>query len=260
MIRAGGPLLLLAALAAAGPAMAGPWTLPKGDGQVIVKYEAMRATDGFDPDGVVAPLPAERRDTAVSIFAEYGLTPRLTLRFKGDWQSGEDAFVNYEGRGPLELGINWQVWRDTRTALALYGGVADGGEGRNAGYAAPGMGGQDWELRASLGRSFGRSRWLYHGSTGSFVTLEVARRFRGGLPDETRVDATLGVHFGDKWMLLNQAYSGEADNDGPRWVSLESSVVRHIGAWSLQAGWREALSGRETPRSSGPVIGVWRRF
>ena len=260
MKPAGGLFLTLAALAAAAPATAGPWTLPKGEGQVIVKFEDMRADQGFDPDGNLADLPAERRDTVVSVFAEYGLTPRLTLRFKGDWQSGQDAFVDYEGRGPLEIGVNWQVWRDDKTALALYGAVADGGEGRNAGYAPPGVGGQDWEVRASLGRSFGPSRWVFRGATGGFVTLEAARRLRGGLPDETRVDATLGLHFGDDWMLLNQAYGGQADDGGPRWLSVETSLVRRFGPWSVQAGWREALSGRETPDSSGPVIGLWRRF
>lgn len=260
MNRAGGLLLTLAALAVAAPATAGPWTLPKGDGQVILKFEDMRATEGFDPDGGSAPLPAERRDTTVAVFAEYGLTSRLTLRLKGDWQSGEDAFVDYEGRGPIEIGVNWQVWRDARTAVALYGGVADGGEGRNAGYAAPGIGGQDWEVRASVGRSFGKWRWLNRGATGGFVTLEVARRLRSGLPDETRIDATVGAHFGDKWMLLNQVYAGQADNDGPRWLTLENSVVRHFGRWSAQLGWRTTLSGQETPDASGLVVGVWRRF
>lgn len=256
----GGLLLLLAALAVAAPATAGPWTLPKGEGQVIVKYEDMRATEGFDPDGVVLPLPAERRDTVWSVFSEYGLTSRLTVRLKGDWQSGSDAFVDYEGRGPLEVGLNWQVWRDDHTALALYGGVADGGEGRNAGYAAPGIGGQDWEVRAQAGHSFAAPKWLPTKATGGFVTLEVARRFRNGLPDETRVDATLGAHFGDDWMILNQAYGGQADEGGPRWLSLETSLVRRFGRWNLQGGWRTTLSGRETPNASGPVIGVWRRF
>ena len=260
MKPAGGLLLILAALAVAAPASAGPWTLPKGDGQVIFKYEDMRASEGFDPDGAAAPLPAERRDTTLALFAEYGLTSRLTLQLKGDWQTGQDAFVDYEGRGPLELGLNWQVWRDDRTAVALYGGVADGGEGRNAGYEAPGIGGQDWEVRASVGRSFGRMRWMNRYSTGGFVALEAARRFRSGLPDETRVDATLGTRFGEDWMLLNQMYAGQADDGGPRWVTLENSLVRRLGDWSAQLGWRTTLSGRETPDASGLVVGVWRRF
>jgi len=210
----------MAVLAGAGPAIAGPWTQPKGQGQVIVKYEGMRADRGFDPDGSIVDLPAERRDTVASVFVEYGVTDRLTVQFKGDWQSGEDAFVEYEGRGPLEIGVTWQVWRDQRAAASLYVGYADGGEGRNAGYAAPGVGDSDWEVRASVGRAFGGSwRW---GPSGSFVDLQAARRVRQGLPDETRIDATAGVHLSDDWMVLAQAFAGQADEDGSRWLSVEA--------------------------------------
>jgi len=255
------------------PAMAGAWTQPRGQGQVIVKYEDMSADQGFDADGNPVGLGYERRDTALSGFAEYGLTDRLTLQLKGDWQSGEDNFVDYEGRGPLEIGVTWQAWRDDRTAVSLYAGYADGGEGRNAGYADPGVGGEDYEVRAAFGRSFagpapGKKRrwWKRMLNPGrSFVDVQVARRMRGGLPDETRADLTFGRHIGERWMLLNQAYGGIADDpvpgqDGPRWVQLETSFVRRSGPWSVQLGWRHTMSGRETPRSQGPVIGVWRRF
>jgi hypothetical protein len=256
---AGGLLIGLAALAGAGTACAGPWTQPKGHGQVILKYEDMHADQGFGPDGSLADLPAERRDSVASVFVEYGLTERFTLQFKGDWQSGEDAFVDYDGRGPLEVGVTWQAWRDDRTAASLYAGYADGGEGRNAGYAAPGQGDSDWELRGSIGRSFDgwSGSWA---PTGSFVEIQGARRMREGLPDEIRIDATAGAHFSDDWMVLAQAYGGQADDGGPRWLSVEASVVRDFGDWSVQAGWRQAVAGRETPESGGPVIALWRRF
>ena len=250
--------VVLGLWAAAAPAVAGPWTQTRGEGQVIVKFEDMRADRGFDPDGNLADLSAERRDTTVGLFAEYGVTDRLTVQFKGDWQSGEDAFVDFDGRGPIEIGVTWQAWRADRTAVSLYAGYADGGEGRNAGYAAPGEGDSDWEVRASVGRSFGGTgRW---GSGGSFIDLQVARRMREGLSDETRIDATAGAHLGDHWMLLAQAFGGQADDGGARWLSVETSVVRDFGDWSVQAGWRQAVSGRETPESGGPVIALWRRF
>lgn len=260
MKPAGGLVLALLAAAAATAAEAGAWPQPKGKGQVILKFEDMGADDGFGPSGELAPLPAERRERILGAFVEYGLTDRLTLVLKGDWQSGEDAFVDYEGRGPLELGVNWQVWGDERTSVSVYGGVADGGEGRNAGYAAPGEGDRDWEVRASVGRSFAAPGGRAGAFTGGFVELQAARRMREGLPDETRVEATLGAHFGENWMALGQAYAGEADANGPRWLSVEASVVRRFGPWSAQAGWREAVYGRETPRSGGPVIALWRRF
>ena len=258
MKPAGCLLVAMILLAGAGPAVAGPWTRAKGQGQLIVKYEDMRADRGFDPDGSLVDLPGERRDRVAWVFAEYGVTDRLTVQFKGDWQSGEDAFVDYEGRGPVEVGVTWQVWRDERTAVSLYAGYADGGEGRNAGYAAPGVGDSDWEVRTSVGRSFGGSgRW---GPSGSFIDLQAARRMRQGLPDETRIDATAGAHLNEDWMVLAQAFGGQADDGGPRWLSVEASVVRDLGDWSIQAGWRQAVAGRETPESGGPVIALWRRF
>ena len=112
-MRSGGGLLIgLAALAGAGAADAGPWTQPRGHGQVILKYEDMHADRGFDPDGSLADLPADRRDSSLGVFAEYGLSDRFTLQLKGDRQTGEDAFVDYDGRGPLEIGVTWQAWRD----------------------------------------------------------------------------------------------------------------------------------------------------
>ena len=259
MRGAAGLLVGLTVLAGGAPAFAGSWTQPKGKGQVILKYEYMRADRGFGPDGVLAALPAERRDRALGVFAEYGLTERFAVQFKGDWQSGEDAFIDYEGRGPVEIGVTWQAYRDDGVAVSLYGGYADGGEGRNAGYAQPGVGDEDWEVRASVGRSFGASdrRW---GPSGSFVELQAARRMRQGLPDETRIDATAGARFDQHWMVLGQAFAGQADDGGARWLSLEVSVVRDLGDWSVQAGWRQAVAGRETPEAGGPVVALWRRF
>jgi len=253
---------LLLAMAATS-ASANAWTQPKGKGQVIVKAEAMRAKEGYDPSGVTLPLSVQREDRALGVFAEYGLTDSLTVQFKGDWQSGEDAFVDYDGRGPLELGVTWQAYRDDRNAVSLYAGYSLSGDGRNAGYAAPGVGEQDWEVRVSAGRSLGGPGQGLVGGWGpdrSFVEIQAARRMRDGLPDETRADFTIGSHFGDNWMVLGQAFGGMTDGDGARWLSVETSVVRNLGRWSLQAGWRRTVAGRETPLAEGAVIAVWRRF
>lgn len=253
--------LVLAAVASSS-VEAGAWTQKKGRSQVIVKAEIMRAEDGYDPSGAVLSLPDTRRDRALGVFAEYGITDRLTVQFKGDWQSGEDAFVDYEGRGPAEIGLTWQAWRDDRAAVSLYAGYAVAGEGRNAGYAAPGIGDQDWEVRASAGRSFGDGAgWVDRLVPGrSFVEVQAARRMRDGLPDETRADVTIGNRFAEGWMLLGQAFGGVTDDDGARWLSVETSIVRDIGPWSIQAGWRRTVAGRETPRAEGPTIALWRRF
>lgn len=262
MRAVGGLLIALGflggATAGAEPAFAGAWNLPKGQGQAIVKYEDMHADQGFDPNGDRVDLSVERRDQTASVYAEYGLTDRLTLQFKGEWQRGRDAFVDFEGRGPVEIGARWQVWRDERSVVAVYGGYADGGEGRNAGYAPPGAGNADWEARLMAGRSMNRA--LGGLIQGGFVEAQVARRWRQGLPDEVRLDLTMGTRLNQDWTFITQAFGGLTDGDGARWLSLDTSVVRDFGDWSLQAGWRQSVAGREIPAAGGPVVGIWRRF
>lgn len=257
--RRGWGLGLTLALFAASPAVGGAWTQPKGQGQVIVKAEAMRATHGFDPDGERALLPVARDDAALGVFIEYGLTERLTLQVKTDYQRGEDLFVDYDGRGPFEIGVVWQAWRNEATAVSLYVGQAWAGDGRNAGYASPGVGDIDREVRVSLGHGL-QQPFGARGPDHVFVEVQAARRFRTGLADETRLDLTVGGRWGEGWMTLGQVFAGETSDRQVRWASVETSVVRRLGDWSVQAGWREAVRGRETPVSRGPMLAVWRRF
>lgn len=197
-----------------------------------------------------------RRDETLSLFAERGLTPRLTLQAKAGVTRGRDRWVDYSGRGPLELGLRWTVRRDDRSALAVYLGAGEAGAGRNAGYAAPGQGSLDLEARVLYGRSgVWRGRQVY-------VDLQAARLKRRGLADETRMDATLGLRPARNWLLLAQTYAGQADRDPirSRWLKTEFSVARSFGDWSLQGGWRDTISGRETARDRGVVLAVWRRL
>lgn len=246
------------ALSAAGAACAGAWSPAKGHGEVIVKYEDIRSDQALDASGGRVDLPGGRRDVAASVLVEYGLTDRLTLQVRGEWQDGRDAWIDYQGRGPIEVGVRWQAYRDDRNVAAVYVGHARGGVGRNAGYAPPGAGDSDIEARLLVGRSFGSGPWL---ARDGFVEVQAARRWRAGLPDETRVDATAGLHLDSDWMVMAQAFAGAADGDGSaRWLSVETSVVRRLGDWRLQAGWRQTAGGREIPAGRGPVIGIWKRF
>lgn len=240
------------------PAQGGPWTLPEGSGQVILKAEQLRSNQEFDAAGQRMALPRTRIDNSMGVWAEYGLTDRLTVQVKGDLQAGEDGGITYEGRGPLELGATVQIWRNNRTAVSVYGGYADAGDGRNAGYAQPGVGKADWEVRASVGHAFGGGGRLEQNR--SFTDIQVARRLRDGLPDEIRGDFTLGTHLGQHWLILGQAFGGVSDGTDVRWLSMETSAVRHFGRWSLQAGWRQSVAGQQTPVANGAILALWRRF
>lgn len=258
MISGRGAGLVFALCVAPVAAEAGAWPMAKGETQVIAKVETMRADEGLDPDGVRLPLPQTRVDREASLFIEHGLTDRLTLQMKGAWQQGEDAFVDYEGRGPVELGLRWQAWRNETAVVSVYGGHVFAGEGRNAGYAAPGAGDGDWEMRVLVGASGRAPRWL--GARPGFVELQTARVLRADLEDETRIDATVGLDFGANWQVMSQAFAGQVDDNGAAWVHLETSIVRRFGDWRIQVGWRETVAGREIPLASGPVVAIWRRY
>jgi hypothetical protein len=256
----GSAIGLAAALAAPGMlgasvAWAGAWPEPAGQTQVIFKFEDEQAGSAFDPDGNKVSIP-HLSDDNLSVFFERGLTDRLTLQGQAGLTQGEDEFIHYSGRGPIALGLRYALIHRPKWVVSLYvGGVYDG-VGRNAGYALPHQGNSDVEVRMLAGRS---GVWK---KRPVFAEVQVARLVRSGLPDETHIDATAGVTFAPNWQLFLQSYNGRADSSpvAPEWSKLEASVVRKLGRWSLQAGWRETVWGREDPITGGPVVAVWLRF
>lgn len=247
-------LLTVAAAVPAG-ALAGAWPMAKGQTQVIAKYERAEADEAFDVDSSIVPL-FPRTDEQVAVWVEHGLTSRLTLQGEAAYTRGEDLFTRYDGRGPVSLGLRYAVLRTSRSVLSVYVGGVAAGEGRNAGYAPPNQGEGDVELRALAGRSgVWRRRPV-------FAEVQLARFERSGLPDETRLDSTLGIDVSRNWLLLLQTYAGQADGggDAPLWVKSEASLVRRVGNWRVQAGWRQSTYGRNSPLEKGPVVAVWRTF
>lgn len=234
---------------------AGAWPVSPGKTQVIGKYERQNAEQGFDPQGVLLDID-RRRDEALTIFVEHGLSERLTLQAKAGVTRGRDRWVDYSGRGPVELGLRWAVRRDDQSTLSVYLGAGEAGVGRNAGYAAPGQGSLDLEARVLYGRSATwRGRPVY-------IDVQGARLKREGLADEHRLDVTLGLRPTAKLLLLAQTYAGQAQRQGgdSRWLKSEVSVVRSFGDWRAQVGWRDTLSGREIARDRGVVLALWRNL
>ncbi len=258
--RRGGRCLGVA-LAAATPcllrsvAFAGAWPTPAGETQAIFKFEDERADRAFDPSGNRATIP-RLYDDNLSVFVEHGLTDRLTLQGKAGLTDGEDEFIRYGGRGPIELGLRYALIDRSSWVVSLYlGGIYDG-VGRNAGYSLPHQGNSDFEARLLAGRSFTyRERPV-------FTEVQLARYWRSGLADETHLDLTMGVTVARHWQVFVQSYNGRADAHpvAPAWSKLEASLVRQLGRWSLQAGWRQTVWGREDPIAGGPVVAIWRRF
>lgn len=227
-----------------------------GQTQSIFKYEGESADEAFDPDGFVVPI-APQDEESLSLFVEHGFTSRITLQGKLGWTRGTGQFAEFDGRGPIDLGARYALLKGPKTAMSVYAGVTFPGEGRNAAYyAEPGAGEMDVEVRLLAGRS--GTLWRRH----LFGEVQLARIAREGLPDETRVETTIGWEPRKRWLLLAQTYAGraEAEPTAPLWLKSEVSVVRDVGDWRLQGGWRSSSLGVESPVSRGPVLAIWRTF
>lgn len=243
---------MLAAAFVCGEARAGAWPLPKGGTLAILKLEHATSEEAYNLDGERRRGP-ERRETVLSLYVERGISQRITLQGKVGVVEGQDHDRSYSGRGAVELGLRYLIFQDAKTAVSAYVGAIDAGEGLNAGYSSPGIGGTDLEARLLAGRSFR----VY--DRPAFVEAQVARLARADLSAETRLDLTVGVEPRANWLVMVQSYAGEADT-GQSWVKVETSAVRQLGVWRAQAGWRFSVAGRAGPAEAGPVLALWRAF
>ena len=248
----------VAAISLPASADAGAWNQPKGQGQVILKYEPMWSQRRFDPDGNRVALAHQREDQVVSVWGEYGLTDKVTLLLKTDWQDADDGTRSYRGMGPTEVGGRWQVLSRETSVVSMQASYVTDSQGRNAAWGSPGEGTQEFDLRFLAGHSFVRK------NRQQFVEVQLARRWRDHLPDETRLEATAGVHLSSKYTILSQLYAGQAEagdqGDGARWITTEIGAIRHWDSWSAQFGWRTTVAGRQVDAGNGPVVALWRRF
>jgi len=244
-------------LAAPAVATAGAWNLPKGDGLVILKYEPVKASNRYNESGQSEPLMRQHTEEIVSLWGEYGLTDRITLMAKTDWQDSVDEYYDFQGRGLLEVGARVQVLKTDHSVLSVQMVYGHDGDGRNATWAEPGQGEHESEARVLFGRGFD---FRYH----SYFEAQLARRWRDGLPDETRWEMAFGVDLNPKWSVLTQVYAGKVDtagqDGGAKWTKIETGIIRHMDDWSLQAGWRRTASGRRIVDGDGIVVALWRRF
>ena len=256
-LKSAGVLVALLTVPFANGAAASAWNQPKGHGQLIVKYEPVWQIHGFDQDGDRFMLPYERVDHVVSVWGEYGLTDRITLVAKTDWQDIDAGSKSYQGMGPVEIGAKVALWSHDGLVVSAQAAFASDSQGRNAVWGSPGEGEKETEARLLVGRSFG-------GRYPAFADLQLAHRWRDRLPDEQRLEGAVGVHLNPRYTVMGQVYAGktlpvEAEHQS-RWNTYEIGVVRHWNDWSAQAGWRAVVSGRNVNAGDGPIFAVWRRF
>jgi protein XagA len=248
--------------AAAGPALAGPWTLPEGRGIAIATLFGSQADQRFDGAGALGATPRFRK-AEIQVLAEYGITDRFTLRGRTEARAlrfEDRPSANDTGLGFTEVGVRARLLQRGSLVLSAEGNLR-GAEARAVeGPEATGGFRFEAEARGLAGYGFqlrGRD---------AFAAGELAYRFRASRPDELRLDLTLGVRPVPRTLLLAQVFSafGIMGEDGVPAGSdhkLQLSAVRDVTpAMSVQFGGFATLAARDRLAERGLLLAVWRRF
>jgi hypothetical protein len=255
---ASGLALLTLAPAAA---VAGAWTFPSGEGQII---ETLFGWTGEGQPYGGAAGPKESRIEAQT-YIEYGLADRLTV-------VGQAALERYELTAPSadvfrgfdysDIGLRAKLWSNdalvvSAQATAFVPGARDASRPAQAGNT-----GGAGEARALVGYNFS-----FFG-TPAFLDVEAAYRLRcAGPPDEWHLDLALGLKPSVRVMWLLQSYSTISAGSGspgfPAWSSYAAqlSIVYALDEhWSVQAGAFATIATVETNSQRGFVAAIWRKF
>jgi hypothetical protein len=171
--------------------------------------------------------------TSIGLYADYGLTPDLSVQLVAGLERSHLGPRAMDGVGPCSAGVRYVLARRPGGFLSAYVGATTpaADEGVRPDPAAGQAGG---DLRLLAGQS---RRVLGHDL---FAEVQVARLFASGDGSQTRIDLTLGIQFGPRLMQLNQIYAGQQEGVSlaASWVKLDHRLVRSVGAWRVQIGWR----------------------
>lgn len=252
---------LIALMLLTGPAHgAGPWPREPGEKLLIPAYTYSE----FNQSGSGVDYAFSKRE--VSLYFERGLTRRITFISRlaaQDFQDEPDPDPDFDppafsNLGGSKVGLRFNLFQRDRWAGAVeahyhFDTPSRVGQDLDAG------GGEDGEVRLSLGRSFAER---------GFGDVQIAWRERGDFNgSEVHFDTTIGVPLWSKTRLLAQTYSvwsdGEtdffiSDYQGHRvQLSLQYNVMQN---WAVQAGWLTTLHADGIAEENAAMISLWRTW
>lgn len=274
------------------PVWAAAWVQEEGKTLTILKLSHTDDTDVFDDGGDRAEFNDEgrSRQDQINLYVEHGLTPDLTLvgnfyfnevRYRSN--SIPDDFDDTSlGFGDQEFGLRYRLnpgigeqWVGAVQALVSVPTYSEDAD------VALGQGGYHFELRYSIGRGF------MIGEHAGYIDTGIAGRKRTGNPaDEIRADATVGLAFTPKLMVIGElnhieglgndsgnkefapepgfesrsdmVYINSTDYDLTK-LSLSALYALNSGM-QVQAGYMKPVAGRNTGAAGGPFVAAWWRF
>lgn len=243
-------------------AIAGAWTLPAGNSQVISGVIYSSATESFDDSG--GAVPTLFRKILLQSYAEHGVFDDLTLVL-----SPEYAMATVGGPGkPLihaddfafKAGLRYRV-TDAFGVFSAQASYKTAGA-FDMSVSANNDSGSETELRLLYGLNF---KLFGHDA---YLDAEIAQRWIGGArPDETPIDLTIGLHWSDKLTFMAQSFNViAAGNSRPpygyyRSHKIEMAVLQRL--WKgvyLASGAYVSPTGQNSLVERGVDASLWVEF
>lgn len=251
-------------LCAPGPALAGAWTMPEGDGQVIASVTASAADRSF---GNTSPIRFRR--ILVQTYTEYGWRDDITLVAATETASvnvTQNGVPYYARDNALSAGVRWRA--DSALGIGDWGvvsveaGVRFAGAFNFAISANRDTGGQGGQIRLLYGNSF--RLWDRNG----FVSVEAGEEFfTGERPDETPLDITAGLWLGEDHLLLAQSFNLYAQAGRiAAYPAFNSHKLELSWVWRwtprtlFQLGAFFSPAGNNALVEEGAGLSIWRKF
>jgi hypothetical protein len=224
-MRRGLAALVLVAAAAAAEARAGAWL--REEGRAFVSLATTLSTPA---ESLLAP--ASRLRSFASVYAEYGLTPSITLGLDAAWAGGED-----DSALAALVFLRRPVWQGTRDVFATDLAV---GLRRETG--------ENIEARLRAGVSWGRGFKLQWGPGWMGLDASVEARHPSG-ELVTKLDATIGLKPEPGRLLILQ-FEGFHTEESGAILKLAPSV-----AWEIRPGVHLQL-GASVTLAGDDAVGV----
>jgi protein XagA len=237
------------------------WTMPAGQGRMIVTALYSHAGDSYDAHGH-AFNANDYNQYNVYFSTEYGLTDNLSLLATPSLrrvtvQNGQDSF----GLGYTELGARYKVAGGGDWVVSLKSTVFVPGKRRDDIPAQIGSTDVQEDTRVEVGKAF-----KILGIEG-YSIAEGGYRFRSrGEPNEFHGDLQIGLHLTKRLMAQVNNYNTFSDGAGSRYPSYRYSSVYAGGVYDLtshvavQLGGLATVSGRNALRERGVYTGLWIKF
>jgi hypothetical protein len=255
-------LALLSLTAVPTNAFAGAWTLEAGQGDAIVNVTPSTAPEAFIGSKSLSPTYDK---IEVEGFVEYGITNSLTAIFApnfDDIQIGAPTNAGRIGLGYTEFGGRYALLQGSDWIVSAQTTLRVPGTFDNSNPAAIGYTSFENDVRGLFGKSFSI------GSMAAFVDVQTAQRFIfTGPPNEFHEDATLGVRFLPRWLVLLQSFTVISEGDrlpvfpSYNYSKVEVSLVYDLTKqWSLQGGGFTTYEEHNALQEHGLIFGAWYRF